>query len=140
MATLKRPLVALLIAPDREMRHAILEGRKRITIREGYREGYDLGRPVMLCCQIDPWCVMADIAAVRHCLLSEVTEEEWEADGFASREELLTGMQRFYPEMDWNSAVTIISWDNVRGKLVDNWRKLRKSSWVLQDSPRESSV
>ncbi len=131
MAGPKRPLVALLIAPDREMRKATLEGRKKITIREGYREYYS-GMTVMLCCHLEPWCVMADITAVRHCLLSEVTEKEWRADGFASREELLTGMQRFYPTMTWDSAVTVISWDNVRGKLVDDWTELRKSSWVIR--------
>lgn len=76
MATLKKPLVALLIAQDREMRQDILEEIKQLTIREGYREGYEIGRPVMLCCEKEPWCVMADITAVRHCLLSEVTEEE----------------------------------------------------------------
>lgn len=134
MATLKKPLVALLVAPDREMRHAIMEGRRQITIREGCREGYDPGRPVMLCCEKDPWCVMADVTKVRHCLLSEVTRAEWEADGFTSREEMLAGMRQFYPEMTWDSAVTVISWDNVRGKLVDGWAELRKSSWVLQDN------
>lgn len=132
MATLKKPLVALRIAPNREERLAILDGRKKITIRDGYREGYNVGRPVMLCCQIDPWCVMADITKVRHCLLREVTEDECRAGGFSSREEFLTGMRQFYPEIKWNSAVTVISWDNVRGKLVDDWTELRKMSWVLQ--------
>jgi len=134
VATLKKPLVALLIDPDREMRHAILEGRKKITIREGYREGYDPGRLVMLCCEKDPWCVMADIVEVRHCTLAEVTPEELEADGFGDHEDMWEGMRRFYPGLDWDSPVTVIRWENVRGKLVDDWAELRKSAWVLQGS------
>jgi hypothetical protein len=130
VATLKKPLVALLIAPDNGMRQDIIAGIKQITIREGYREGYDPGRPVILCCEKDPWCVMADITKVRHCLLSEVTEEEWRADGYASREELLTDMRRFYPDMTWDSAVTIVSWNNVRGRLVDLWRNSQAGAWA----------
>ena len=129
MATLKKPLVALLIAPDDGMRQDIVAGIKLITIREGYREGYEPGRLVMLCCQIEPWCVMADITKVRHCLLSEVTQAEWEADGFTSREEMLEGMRRFYPAMTWDSAVTVIYWDNVRGKLVDLWRNFQAGAF-----------
>ena len=125
MGGIKKPLVALLIADDREMRQAIIEGRKQITIREGYRR-YDPGMTVMLCCHLEPWAVQADITNVRHCLLSEVTQAEWEADGFQSRDEMLAGMQSFYPTMTWDSAVTLISWKNVRGKLVDDWAELRK--------------
>ena len=139
MAVLKKPLVALLISPNQGERRSILGGRLRISIREGYREGYDPGRPVMICCHLDPWCVMAKITTSRHCLFSEITEEEQHAHGFASREDLLASMRRFYPEMKWYSAVTVVRWDNVRGKLVDDWAKLRKSSWVLQDTVRESS-
>ena len=129
MATLKKPLVALLIYPDDGMRQAIVAGIRQITIREGYREGYEPGRTVMLCCQIEPWCVMADITKVRHCLLSEVTEEEWLADGFIDAHDLLTGMQRFYPAMTWDSAVTVIYWENVRGKLVDLWRNFQAGAF-----------
>ncbi|HLD96273.1 MAG TPA: ASCH domain-containing protein [Patescibacteria group bacterium] len=140
MATFKRPLLALLISPDQGERRAILEGRLKISVREGYRDGYDPGRPVMICCHLDPWCVMATITASRHCLLSEVTEEERSDHGFASREDLLAGIRRFYPAMGWDSAVTVIRWDSVCGKLVENWAEFRKSSsWVLQDSPPESS-
>ncbi len=142
MTELRKPLVALLFSPDQVVRKAILEGKKQITIRDGYRE-YHPGTPVVLCCcEKDPWCVQADITGVRYCRLAEVTEEEWQAAGFPSREEGLEGMRRFYPALTWDSAVTIIRWKNVRGKLVDDWAELRKSSWVLQDSDywnRESS-
>lgn len=114
---MRHPLQALLIAPEPLMRQAIEEDRKRITLREGHRD-YRPG-PVMLCCQIEPWCVMADIVEVRHCKLKQVTREEWEADGFDSQEQMLREMRRFYPNLNWGSPVTVVRWENVRGKLVD---------------------
>jgi len=114
-------LLALLIAPDEEMRFDILAEIKQITIREGWRD-YQVGRPVMLCCQIEPWCVMADIVEVRHCILEAVTYEEMAADGFPTYVELLEGMRRFYTDMGLDSPVTVIRWANVRGKMVNDFR------------------
>ncbi|MEA3249611.1 MAG: ASCH domain-containing protein [Patescibacteria group bacterium] len=114
---MRHPLQALLIAPDPLMREAVEDGRKRITLREGHRD-YRPG-PVMLCCQIEPWCVMADIIEVRHCRLCDLTREELEADGFIDQWQMLKQMHRFYPDLDWDSPVTIVRWENVRGKLVD---------------------
>jgi hypothetical protein len=116
---LKDPLYALLIAPDEGMRRAIITGDKAITIREGHRD-YRAGRPVMLCCQLVPWAVMADIAAVRHTTVENVTREELAADGFADWEDMLAGLRRFYPSLTMASPVTVIRWENVRGWLVDN--------------------
>jgi len=127
MEGLRPPLYALLISPDRESRRAILEERKQITIREGWRD-YRPDRPVMICCQIEPWAVMADIVEVRHCSLAEVTREEFEADGYATPREMLESLREFYPHLDWTSPVTVIRWANVRGKLVDNWRNAHESS------------
>jgi len=30
-------------------------------------------------------------------------------------------MKKFYPNMNLDSPVTVIRWENVRGYLVDNW-------------------
>lgn len=128
---MKKPLYALRIAADPKMRQAIIEGRKQITIREGWRD-YEAGQPVMLCDHEEPWTVMADITVVRRKQLFEVTTVEWLADGYADREEMLLDLRRFYPKIDWGSPVTIIYWKNVRGKLVDDWAELRKSAWALQ--------
>jgi hypothetical protein len=115
---MKQPLYALLIAPIPEMRQAILNGVKKITIREGHRD-YRIDCPVMLCCHLEPWAVMADVVDVRHTTLEEISEEEYVADGFQSSEEMLSGMKRFYPNLSMNSPVTVIRWDNVRGILFD---------------------
>lgn len=116
---MKPPLYALLIAPDHGMRTGILYGGKNITIREGHRD-YQPGRPVMICCHIEPWAVMADITSVRHTTIAEVTKEEYEADGFHSPEDLLEGLRRFYPSINESSPVTVIKWENVRGWLKDH--------------------
>lgn len=121
---MKNPLYALLVAPIPEMRYAILHGTKKISIREGHRD-YRRGK-VMLCCHLEPWAVMADITDVRHTTLKEVTEEEYKADGFENQEDMLCGMQRFYPTMTMDSPVTVIKWDNVSGALYEEVDQTRK--------------
>lgn len=116
-------MYALLIAPDHRMRTDIIYDWKAITIREGHRD-YRPG-PVMLCCHLAPWAVMADITDVRHCALREVTQEEYEDDGFHSQDDLLQGMQRFYPNMTLDSPVTVIRWEKARGFLVDHGTEYR---------------
>lgn len=113
---MKQPLYAILIAPIEEMRARVLDGRKKITIREGHRD-YKPGK-VILCCHLEPWAVSADIVSVRHTTLGEVTDEEYESDGFADRENMLAVMRRFYPNITSDSPVTVIRWENVEGKLV----------------------
>jgi hypothetical protein len=113
---MKQPLYALLIAPDVAMRHQIVTGWKKITIREGHRD-YRPG-PVMLCCHEVPWAVMADITEVTHKTLIDVTPDEYVADGFDTADHLLAGMRQFYPKMDWTSPVTVIRFENARGALV----------------------
>ena len=114
---MKNPLYALLVAPDDQMRLAIVRKDKKISIREGHRD-YQIG-PVMLCCHLEPWAVMADITNVRHCTLKEVTKKEYVADEVNNRQKLLELMKKFYPHMTIDSPVTVIRWDNARGKLVE---------------------
>ena len=71
---MKRALQAILIAPDSKVRLAIMLGEKKVTIREGHRD-YTVG-PVMVCCHLVPWAIMATITSVRHTEVIEVTEEE----------------------------------------------------------------
>ena len=131
---LKQPLQALLVAPDEKMRNDILSGIKEISIRDGWRK-YRAGLPVMLCCHLVPWAVMAErIVKVRHCTLKEVTKEEYVADGFKSQKDLLAGLKRFYPNMTLKSPVTVIRWTGVKGYLVDNFDKeLRMPKDLAQD-------
>lgn len=117
MEALRRPLVALLLAPDEEMWEAALTGAKRISIREGARD-YQAGDTLMLCCHIRDSSFMAKVAEVRHCKLGEVTQDEYTADGFDTQASLLSGLQSFYPNMTLDSVVTIVRWDDIRGTAV----------------------
>jgi len=109
---------------DRKARLDIINGKKKITIRKDWRD-YRPGL-VIICCHIEPWAVMAEITKVRHCTLEEVTEAEYQADGFKSKKGLLEGLRKFYPDITWNSPVTIIRWDNAHGYWVDNRDKYRQ--------------
>lgn len=115
---MKPALQALLIAPDHEMRKSILWGSQSLSIREGHRD-YHCG-PVMLCCHIVPWAVMADITSVRHCQLGQVTKEEYKDAGFHSQKDLLLGLQKFYPHLTMDSPVTVVRWEKLRGYLVEH--------------------
>lgn len=114
---MRRPMEAILVAPDENMRHAIVTGEKQITIRSGFRN-YTLG-PTMLCCHLVPWAVMVDVVSVDHKMISQLDHQEVLDDGFKTRIELLDGLRQFYPGLDVESPVTIIRWGNVRGALVD---------------------
>jgi len=118
---LKRPLQALLIAPDKKMGEDVLSGNKKITIREGWRD-YQPALSV-LCCPIEPWCVGINITDVKYKSIKEVTPEEYLADGFKSRDELIEGLKKYYPNINLESKVTVICWDKINGKLVDEYNK-----------------
>lgn len=116
---MNQPLVALLIAPDKNMRRNIETGKKKISIRLNYRD-YRVGQTIMLCCHLVPWVVQADITEVRHCTLKEVTEVEYQGDGFSCIAGMIKGLRTFYPNVGLDSPVTVIKWGHVRGKLVSS--------------------
>lgn len=114
---------ALVIA--KEWKDAVISGKKQITIREGARD-YRNG-PVLLGCNIENWIVMADIVDVRICPLALISEDEYKADGFLSRKELLAKLRTYYSDISDTSAVTVIRWTNVCGKLVDELHGKKRS-------------
>lgn len=137
---MKSVLQALLIAPDQDMRSKVLTNQKSISIREGHRD-YKIG-PIMLCCHLVPWSVMAQVISVTHCTLQDVTEQACIDDGFASQVDLLAGLKRHYPSMTLNSPVTIIRWNNIQGFFADHveiyedspYRAYRKLSKIILES------
>jgi hypothetical protein len=117
MSTLKRPLVALLLAPDDAMWEAALASRKMITIREGHRD-YQVGAKLLIGCHLKGTAFMASVSGVRHCKMEDVTAEERAADGFGSLEEAIHGLARFYPHITTESPVTVLRWKDPHGALV----------------------
>jgi len=108
---------AILVANDEKMRHDIISGKKKITIRKGRRD-YNKG-PVMLCCHLEPWAVLADITSARQAPLQDVDLKELQDDGFRDWPDLYAGLSKYYPDLSPKSVVTIVRWNNVRGKLVE---------------------
>lgn len=106
--TRKRALQALLIAGTK-MRDEVLDGLKKITIREGHRN-YTLG-PVMIGCHLLSWATLRTITKIQWKLLKEVTEAEMKADGFKTLKGMITGLKQFYPDITAESPVTIIEWE-----------------------------
>ena len=112
----KPPLQALLISPGEKDRMAILAGNLNISIRLGHRD-YVKG-PVMLCCHIVPFTVMANIASIKFCNVDEVTPEDYKAFGVNALKELLEKLKNFYPDITPKSPVTVIKWESVEGWLA----------------------
>ena len=105
---MKRPLQAILIAGP-EQRDSVLNGTKKITIREGHRD-YILGQ-VLIGCHILNWATMKNITKVTHKYLFEVNEDEYKADGFANWVDLVEGLQKYYPTLTALSPITVIEWE-----------------------------
>lgn len=106
--TLKRPLAAILFAP--QFHAAIENGEKQITIREGRRD-YQVGETVMLCCHVAGWCRMGTVTGVGFAELRDVPIESLQADGFSGYEDALVVMNQFYPELTLDSVVTVINFE-----------------------------
>ena len=105
---MKRALRAILIA-GRKMEEDVRYNKKKITIREGHRD-YNEGHVLIGCDKLD-WCVMRTIISVRHTTISEITKEECKDDGFYDHTQLIETLKGFYPNINWNSPVTVIRWE-----------------------------
>ncbi|HTK59990.1 MAG TPA: ASCH domain-containing protein [Candidatus Baltobacteraceae bacterium] len=114
---LQPALQALLVAPNVGLWSDIILGRQTGSIRTGHRDH----RPgtVMLCCHIASACLMADIVEVRHTRLKDIFGREAIAAGFTAPAKLLEGMRQHYPDLAWESEVTFIRWENLRGTLAE---------------------
>ncbi len=117
----KAPYFFLPVEPDQKLRLGIAVGEINCTIREGKRP-LQPGCLLALGCEKVPWLVLADIEAVRHCALREVSEREWLCAGYASRPQFFGNMNKYYPSISKTSLMTVVFWKNARGALVDGAR------------------
>jgi hypothetical protein len=105
---LDRPMQGLLMATE-QMRDDTLSGKKRITIREGWRD-YTEGS-VLIGCPTLGWAFVGHICIVRHVTMATLTEDELLDDGFETMDDAIACLSQWYPEIGPNSAVTVIRWD-----------------------------
>ncbi len=138
-----KPVPQALALGTLDMVRDVFEGHKKISVRTGHRN-FTPGGLLILHYEtpsdedgkLPPvenshsvWC-MATIGPVRHTTLRDVTEGEWRADGFDSADALLAGLQQFYGDsITWDSDVTVVTWDDVRGEQV---------KWYFEDAPATS--
>lgn len=108
---MKRPLQSLLFTQEHHPN--ILSGKKTTTIRQDYRD-YKAGKSVLLCCNINTFCVMADIIYVKHCKLSELTLDEIRMEGFPDIKTLHEKLLTYYPSLTLDNEITYIEWKNIR--------------------------
>jgi hypothetical protein len=87
----------------------IRTGSKRITFRAGRRR-FQVGEVVDGRCA-EGVVIPLRITDCRWKPLREVTEEEARDDLFEGREAVLEGMRRFYPEMTWDTDISLIRFE-----------------------------
>ena len=85
----------------------ILEGHKQITIRYGKRNITE-GLLVAECAEGLSENIDVTVNKVIVCKLCEVTLEDLQKDGFADHADMLHGMKHFYPDINFESDVTVI--------------------------------
>ena len=114
---MKPPLQALLIAPGDGMIADIITGSQNGSLREGHRD-YKVGQPIILCCHLANFAVMADVTEVKHTVIKDLTTYDIYPAGFDCLEEILPRLRQFYPKLTANSPITVIRWVNVRGAIA----------------------
>jgi hypothetical protein len=87
----------------------IRSGRKKITFRAGRRK-FRPGEMVEGECA-EGVTLSLRITGCETKPLREVTEEEARADLFESKEVVLEGMRKFYPEMNWDTEISLIRFE-----------------------------
>jgi hypothetical protein len=108
MITFSRPVTALMLAPSLVLQ--VVECVKRNTVRGGWRD-YRVGDHLYLVCPEHNWTSpLKYISSVRHCTVRTIPKADYEHQGWASREDMLGDLRRFYPDMKMSSKITVIWW------------------------------
>lgn len=122
MSDLKPVPSALALGTERMCRDASI-GVKQISVRTGHRDFIE-GNVLILYNEEHGYVASATISSVRHCTLSEVTEEECRNDGFVDQNALLSGLREFYGDsITLDSDVTVLRWRDVKGPQADKYRE-----------------
>jgi hypothetical protein len=97
----------ILVHPD--MKDVVLDKEKTITIRKGIRN-YKPGDRVKVGCDSYGWFPVR-VTDVDFCALGDVSYADLTADGFATFKDMRIALQKFYPDIDYHTDVTIIRWE-----------------------------
>lgn len=81
-------------------------GDKLVTIRKGRRD--IILDDLLFECVDGTRKDIVEVRKVIHCRLAEVPEEYYRKDGFESLLDMLEGMRDFYPDISFDSEVTVV--------------------------------
>jgi hypothetical protein len=84
---------------------SLLAGCKTYTIRRRHRA---FAKSIRISNPASPITVSGIVNSYVHSILSEVPLRVLEAEGWRSFQEALDALRVYYPELDWNSEVTIV--------------------------------
>ncbi|WP_051440805.1 hypothetical protein M728_002368 [Ensifer sp. WSM1721] len=82
----------------------INSGLKTTTVRMGKRD-YKVGPADLITGNVR---IPIVIEEVFFCRLSELTEQDARMDGFSHRDQLVSTLKSFYPQIESNSPVTVV--------------------------------
>jgi|ERR1035438_3696367 hypothetical protein len=85
----------------------LADGSKTVTLRKGYRD-IKPGPMMIESTSGELPTVEVDVMEVRFKRMFDLTAEEAAADGFESLDSVIPLMQRFYPDFNENSEITLI--------------------------------
>jgi hypothetical protein len=88
----------------------LFEGTKRATVRKGRRE-IAKGALALEAAEGGGWGAIVNVTDVRHKKLSELTDEEAQADNADNAAALADALKRFYPDIAPDSEITVILFD-----------------------------
>jgi hypothetical protein len=94
----------------------VITGEKRISIRTDHRD-YEVGGHMLIGCHKANWAILATCTEVRHTRMNEITSREAHDDGFDTVEDLFRKLREFYPNLEWDSNMTVVRWSYPEGAM-----------------------
>lgn len=126
-----KAIYGLIVPGIKSFKTGILDGRITAAIRPGSYD-YRVGSALLIAVSptLESWIVLADLAEVRICAMSEVVEAEAVAAGYDNLDDLLQALYAEYPNLKTTSQITVIHWKNVRSHLLDKHIAARFEDFV----------
>jgi hypothetical protein len=99
----------ILVHPS--MQDVVQQKEKQVTIRKGIRE-YTPGDLIFVGCDSYGWYPV-EVTDVLHTALGDVPWDAMRDDGFNTFKEMREALEKFYPDIDYHTDVTVIRWEYV---------------------------
>lgn len=121
-----KPVEEALALGSEQMCWDAIDGVKQISVRPGNRR-YTDGNVLVIYREECAFIAKATVSSVRYCTLGKLTDEELQADGYITHNELLDDLnERFYKgSLSLESDMTVLRWRDIKGPVVDDRRAKR---------------